>query len=70
MTTAEKNKERRLRRALYEAGYLLRKGRGKINIDNLGGYMIIDYSINAVVRGSRFDLELDDVEDFAKCYCA
>lgn len=64
MTTAEKNMEQRLRRALYKAGYSLHKARGKVNINNLGGYMIVDYRLNACVQGNRYELDLADVENF------
>ena len=70
MTTVEKRMEQKLRRALYKAGYQLHKSRARrIHIDNLGGYMIVNYYINGVVAGSRYDLELDDVASFVKMYC-
>lgn len=64
MTTAEKNREQRLRRALYKAGYTLHKSRQGISLDNYGGYMIVNYYINGVVAGRRFDMDLDDVQEF------
>lgn len=63
MTTKSK---KQLRTLLSKAGYQLRKGRGKTNADNLGGYMIIDANTNAVIAGSRFELTLEDVEIFIK----
>ena len=69
MTTAEKNLERKLRRALYKAGYMLHKARGRLHADNFGGYMIVDYRINGVVAGGRYDLDLDDVKRFVLEYC-
>lgn len=69
MTTAEKNQEQRLRRALYKAGYQLHKSRSFKGADDLGGYMIVDYYLNAVVAGSRFGLDLEDVEDFVSTCC-
>lgn len=65
MTTTEKNLEQRLRRALYKAGYQMHKSRKRISIDNLGGYMIVDYRLNFIVDGSRYDLSLQDVFEFA-----
>ena len=53
MTTAEKNLERRLRRALYNAGYQLHRWRGD--------YMIVDYHINGLVANG---LDLEGVEEF------
>lgn len=70
MTTAEKNLERKLRRALYKAGYTLHKARGRLHADNFGGYMIVDYMINGVVAGSKFELDLDDVKQFVLECCA
>lgn len=59
--TANKNRERVLRRTLNKAGYALRKSRANISLDNLGGYMIVDIGMNALVAGSRFEMDLDDV---------
>jgi len=36
------------------------------NADHLGGFMIVDANRNLVAAGSRFDLELDDVEEFVR----
>lgn len=58
MTTAEKNMERRLRRALYKAGYQLHRGRGD--------YMIVNYYINGVVANG---LDLEGVEEFVSMWC-
>ena len=64
---AQENWERRLRRALNKDGYGLHKSRAKlIHADDLGGYMIVDLATNSVVAGSRFNLDLEDVEDFLK----
>jgi len=35
-------------------------------VDNLGGYRIVDDYTNAIVAGEKFDLDLDDVEQFIK----
>lgn len=56
--SSEKNQEQQLRRALAKQGYQLKKSRSQ------KGYMIVDLYTNAVVRGSCFELELDDVADF------
>lgn len=63
---SEKSRENKLRRALYKADFLMRKSRADISIDNFGGYMIVDVKTNAVIAGSRFNLDLDDVEEFVK----
>lgn len=65
MTNDEKNRAARLRHKLNKLGYTMMKmncRRG--SIDNFGGYAIIDTEYNAIVRGTRFDLDLDDVEGF------
>ena len=59
-----KARENRLRRRLAKMGYLLRKSRASESLDNFGGYMIVDAYRNYVVAGSRFDLDLDDLEQF------
>ncbi len=63
--TSEKARENRLRRLADRWGYSLRKDRARmLGIDHRGGYMIVDASLNAVVRGAQFDESLDDVEKF------
>ena len=65
-TMEEKAKESKLRRILQKQGYYLKKSRIRnINADDLGGYMILDAYYGAIVRGSRYSLDLDDVEQFA-----
>lgn len=58
-------REARARRALRRSGHRLRRSmwhRG--SIDNLGGYQIVLESPNLVVAGMRFELDLDDVEEW------
>ena len=64
--TANKNREQALRRTLNKAGYALRKSRANISLNNLGGYMIVDISTNAVVAGARFEMDLDDICDWVQ----
>lgn len=53
------------RRKLNKLGYTMKKTNCRRNsIDNFGGYAIIDTACNAIVRGSRFDLDLDDIDQF------
>ncbi len=64
MSNSIKAREQRCRRALDEMGYLLHKSRARHwSIDNQCGYMVVDYRINGVVAGSRYELTLEDVED-------
>lgn len=62
--TVDKNREKRLRRALNKCGYALHKSHEAVSPDNLGGYMIVDLQTLGVVSGSRFELDLDDVQDW------
>lgn len=58
-------KEQKLRRILRKMDLQLCKSRARNwSYDNQLGYMIIDVYTNAVVRGSRFNLTLEDVEAF------
>ena len=42
----------------------LRTAREAVSPDNLGGYMIVDLQTSGVVSGSRFELDLDDVQEW------
>ena len=65
MTNDERNRAARLRRKLNKLGYTMKKTNCRRNsIDTSGGYAIIDTACNAIVRGSRFDLDLDDIDQF------
>jgi hypothetical protein len=62
-TTTEQSRERRRRRRLAREGMALHKSRVvTLHLDDFGGYRIING--NWVVRGARFDLGLDDVEEY------
>lgn len=63
-TTVCKNQERKLRRALMQEGYSLRKSRKPISVNNMGEYMIVDTINNCVVAGSNYELTLDDVAEW------
>ena len=65
MTNDERNRAARLRRKLNKQGLTTSKSNWTRDSKyNFGGLAIIDTEYNAVVRGSRFDLDLDDVEEF------
>ena len=56
-----------VRRRLKILGYRLVKSRvKKININNHGGYMIIEISSNAVISGSKYELTLEDLMRFLR----
>lgn len=63
-------KEQKLRRKLDKYGYTLHKSRRRnfdhFNLDDFGGYMITDQRTAFVVVGSRFELDLEDVEELVK----
>jgi hypothetical protein len=42
----------------------LRKSRARISLDNEGEYMLVETSRNIVIRGSRFDASLEEIEAF------
>ncbi|HIX90155.1 MAG TPA: hypothetical protein H9845_04585 [Candidatus Agathobaculum pullicola] len=56
--------EQRLRRNLMKNGYAMHKSHRNISADNLGGYMIIYLNGNYIVAGSRFELSLEDVQEW------
>ena len=60
---SEKALEQKLRRELNKVGYALHKSRKSLSADNLGGYMVVDISHNAVVAGPRYELDLDDIQE-------
>ena len=71
-----KTRENRVRRQLARQGYRLQKSRtdGSVyvngvyqgeNMDDRGGYRIINAEYNCVASGSNFDLTLEDVEEWA-----
>lgn len=63
--TDERAREARARRKARAQGLVLRKSRIRNrNVDNWGGYMLVDAQGNYVVRGERWNLDLDDVEKF------
>ena len=61
----ERLRENRLRRRAQRLGLAIRKSRAQmLSLNNQGGYRIIDPYRNWIVAGERFDLDLDDVEEF------
>lgn len=56
----------RLRHKAQKLGYELRRARGRLHINNLGGYQIIDPYYNFVVDGADFDLSAEYVEEWLK----
>lgn len=65
----QKALEQSLRRKLMKAGYAMHKSRRCLSPDNIGGYMIVDLYRNYVVAGNRFDLSLEEVQDWINEMC-
>jgi hypothetical protein len=64
-TDPDVRREQRLRGRAERRGYVLRKSRVRTtNIDNYGGYMVLDANRNLVVAGPLWELDLDDVDRF------
>lgn len=59
----EKNRENRLRAKAKRQGIVIKKLRAAHSGDNYGGYQIIDEN-NFIKAGERFELDIDDVEDY------
>lgn len=65
MHTDEKVRENYCRRQAKRVGLFLRKSKAKkTNIDDWGGYMIINPLLNTIEAGQKFDLSLEGVEKF------
>lgn len=66
---SDKIQENYSRRHATRLGLSLKKSRAqKEGINNQGGYMIVDPIKNFVAFGSRFELNLEDVEIFLNNY--
>ncbi len=58
-------REARARRLAKRQGFAVRKSRVRNpHLNDQGGYMVINPSYNLIVAGERFNLDLDDVEEF------
>ena len=67
MKTTDKTKESRLRRHLRKHGVRIVKSRIRNpNIDNYGQYLLVDSYTNTVIDGVKYDMTLDDIEDYLK----
>lgn len=56
--------ESQLRRMANKEGLSLHKSRASLSLDNQGGYQVIDTYFNKVEYGKKFELSLEDVEEF------
>lgn len=65
-----KSRERKCRRKLAKEGYILKKSRVRTaNINDYGMYQIIDEMHNRIEAGEKFDLTLEEVEDYTNFFC-
>jgi hypothetical protein len=63
--TAEKVRENRLRRQAKRLGLRIQKSRARhLHFDDHGEYQLIEERTNTVVVGEKYDLSLDDVEEW------
>jgi hypothetical protein len=53
-----------LRSKAKRMGYSVKKSRRRDDLNNYGGFMIVNASTNFVEAGFKFDLSLADVESF------
>lgn len=76
MSENTKVRENQVRRQLARQGYRLQKSRSDgtvrvngvyqgVNMDDQGGYQIVDDNTEMIVAGEKFDLSLEDVERLA-----
>lgn len=57
--------EGKARRAAKALGLVARKSRWRAGtIDNLGGFMIVNPTLNAILAGEKFDLSAQEVIDW------
>ncbi len=55
----------RARRSARKADLVAKKSRWRRNsVDNLGGFMLVDPHLNAVVAGERFDMSAEDAIEY------
>jgi hypothetical protein len=56
--------QNQLRHQLKKQGFKMQKSKKPLSIDNLGGYRITEMNNNSLVSGSRYELTLEDVQEF------
>jgi hypothetical protein len=61
----ETHRLRRLRQVARRAGRRIERSKiSDIHLDDFGGFQIVDNRRNCVILGSKFELELPDLEAF------
>jgi hypothetical protein len=64
-----KVRENACRRHARRLGLRLQKSRARLwSVDNQLGYMLSDADLNTVIAGGKFDLDLEDVEEWLAEY--
>ncbi|MDO4841507.1 MAG: hypothetical protein Q3982_02380 [Phoenicibacter congonensis] len=59
-------REQRVRRKLSSQGLQLKKSRTQnLSVNDYGGYQVINAYSNTIEAGEKFDMSLEDVEDFS-----
>ena len=65
----DKVRENRARRQAERLGVIVKKSHGKLwNIDNQLGYMIVDGKLNAVLQGEKYNMTIEEVEEWLGDY--
>ena len=54
---------------MQKAGYVLHKSPRAVSTDNFGVYMIISLDSNSVAAGSRYELSLEDAQEWVNEMC-
>lgn len=63
---SEEAEKARARRAAYRVGLVARKSRRYHPLENLGGFILIDPTMNIPVAGFKWDLTAEDVIEYCR----
>lgn len=65
MSVEEERRENRIRKLAFRRGYRVRKDRARsLNLDHHGRFSLVDSDTGFVVRGVRFEVSLEEIENF------
>jgi hypothetical protein len=56
--------ENALRKFANRQGYMIKKSRRQLGINNQGQYMLVEIQRNLCTLGPRFDADLDEIAEF------
>jgi hypothetical protein len=66
MTNSEMKLEQPARRVARRVGLLARKSRKHVDVDNRGGFMLVDPKTNGVVFASRYEMTPVEVIEYCE----